>query len=124
MRVVLIGAPARRQRLRTNLPEGVDVAGEASSLGAARSLGLEVDAYLLAAAGEPDEEALVEPLTPRESQVLQLLADGLPNKTIAARLGVSEETVKFHLASVFGKLGATNRTDAVRRALGRGLVPL
>ena len=56
--------------------------------------------------------------------MLRLLADGLPNKAIAARLGISEETVKFHLASVFGKLGATNRTDAVRQAIRRGLVAM
>ena len=79
----------------------------------------------LADAGDDDETApLVEPLTPREMQVLTLLTDGLPNKQIARDLGVSEETIKFHLASIFGKLGASNRTDAVRQALRRGLVPL
>ena len=66
----------------------------------------------------------MEPLTGREAQVLNLLADGQPNKAIAASLGVSEETVKFHLAAIFGKLGASNRTDAVRIALRRGLVAL
>ena len=71
-----------------------------------------------------DDDPLVETLTPRESQVLGLVADGLPNKAIAAALGVSDETVKFHLGSIFGKLGASNRTDAVRLALRRGLVPL
>jgi len=63
-------------------------------------------------------------LTPRETQVLELVADGLPNKAIARLLGVSDETVKFHLASVFGKLGASNRTDAVRLALRDGLITI
>lgn len=52
------------------------------------------------------------------------MADGLPNKTIAARLGVSDQTIKFHVASICGKLSAANRTDAVRRAIRRGLIPL
>lgn len=137
MRVVLVGTPARRARLRSRLPDGIDIAGEAQTLREARSLdGLlaqaPVDAYLIAASGDRlavDEGGelggpLVEPLTPRERQVLELVADGLPNRGIADRLGVSDETVKFHLASIFGKLGAVNRTDAVRRALRHGLVPL
>jgi DNA-binding NarL/FixJ family response regulator len=71
-----------------------------------------------------EEEPLIEPLTPRETEVLMLVADGLSNRATAQRLGVSDETVKFHLTSIFGKLGASNRTDAVRQALRRGLVPL
>jgi DNA-binding NarL/FixJ family response regulator len=63
-------------------------------------------------------------LTPRETQVLELVADGLSNKAIAVALGVSDETIKFHLASILGKLGATNRTDAVRLAVRHGLVSL
>jgi DNA-binding NarL/FixJ family response regulator len=66
----------------------------------------------------------VEPLTPRELQVLALVADGLPNKAVAAALGISDETVKFHLGSILGKLGASNRTDAVRLAFIHGLVAL
>lgn len=131
MRVVLVGAPRQRERLRARLPAGIDVAGEARTLRDARALRAGVDAYLVAAGDaarptddEMDDEALVEPLTARELQVLELVADGLANRTIADRLGVSDETVKFHLTSIFGKLGAANRTDAVRRALRRGLVPL
>ena len=67
---------------------------------------------------------LVEPLTHREIQVLELLAEGLANKAIAGRLGISDQTVKFHVASILGKLGAANRTDAVRRAVRRGLISL
>jgi DNA-binding CsgD family transcriptional regulator len=54
--------------------------------------------------------------------VLALVADGLPNREIARELRISEHTVKFHLASVFGKLGASSRTAAVQRALRLGLI--
>jgi len=63
-------------------------------------------------------------LTPREMQVLELLAEGLPNKAIARRLDISDQTVKFHVAAICGKLGAANRTDAVRLGITRGLVSL
>jgi DNA-binding NarL/FixJ family response regulator len=66
--------------------------------------------------------ALVEPLTPRESEVLALLAEGLPNKTIAHRLGISEHTVKFHVNAILGKLGVESRTEAVVRATRLGLI--
>jgi DNA-binding NarL/FixJ family response regulator len=65
-----------------------------------------------------------EPLTPRELQVLQLVAQGLPNKGIARRLGISENTAKFHVASLCGKLGASSRTEAVTLAARRGLILL
>ncbi len=67
---------------------------------------------------------LTEPLTPRELQVLQLVAQGLPNKGIARRLGISENTAKFHVASLCGKLGASSRTEAVTIAARRGLILL
>jgi DNA-binding NarL/FixJ family response regulator len=56
--------------------------------------------------------------------VLVLLADGVGNREIASRLEISEHTVKFHLSAIFGKLGASSRTDAVRRALRSGLIDL
>ena len=65
-----------------------------------------------------------ESLTPREREVLQRLADGLPNRAIAEALGISDHTVKFHLASIFGKLGAGTRTEAVRLGLRQGLVTI
>jgi two-component system nitrate/nitrite response regulator NarL len=68
--------------------------------------------------------ALVEPLTPRELEVLRLLAEGLPNKTIAARLDISEHTVKYHVNTILGKLGVTSRTEAVVRATRLGLILL
>ncbi len=65
-----------------------------------------------------------EPLTPREHEVLNLLAEGLPNKTIASRLHISEYTVKFHVNSILTKLGAGSRTEAVVRATRLGLITL
>ncbi len=65
-----------------------------------------------------------EPLTPRELQVLQLIAQGLPNKGIARALGISENTAKFHVASLSTKLGAASRTEAVALGARRGLIVL
>lgn len=70
------------------------------------------------------DDHLVEELTARERDVLALVADGHPNREIAARLDISEHTVKFHLASIFGKLGVSTRTQAVRRALDWGLIEI
>lgn len=124
MRVVLVGPASRREKARGDLATIVTIVGEASTLSAGRVAASASNAYVLLIPGNGDEEALVEPLTPRETQVLELVADGLSNKAIAGALGVSDETVKFHLASVFGKLGASNRTDAVRLALRHGLVTI
>lgn len=62
------------------------------------------------------------PLTPREIEVLQLLATGLGNKAIARQLNISEHTVKFHISSIFSKLGASSRTEAVTLAMRQGLI--
>ena len=69
-------------------------------------------------------EPLAEPLTSREVEVLQFVAQGLANKQIALALAISEHTVKFHISALYGKLGATNRTEAVRLASRRGLITL
>jgi len=69
-----------------------------------------------------DETA--EPLTPRERDVLELLGQGLSNRQIAGRLGISEHTAKFHVAAVSGKLGAGSRTEAVSRGVRLGLITL
>jgi DNA-binding NarL/FixJ family response regulator len=69
-------------------------------------------------------EQVVNPLTERERQVLQLTAQGLANKQIAASLEISENTVKFHLSSLYAKLAVTSRTEAVRAGARRGLVVL
>lgn len=72
----------------------------------------------------PFAEELLEPLSGRELEVLDLLAEGLSNKLIAHRLNISEHTVKTHVASIFTKLGASSRTEAVSQAIRRGLVML
>jgi DNA-binding NarL/FixJ family response regulator len=136
MRVVLIGSPAERARLRAGIREsGIEISGEAGTMAEARGLGFDADAYVVAQSnGRVDRvvartsadaaQVLAEALTPRELEVLGLLAEGLPNKAIARRLDISDQTVKFHVAAIYGKLGAANRTDAVRRAVRRGLVVL
>ena len=67
-------------------------------------------------------DPLIEELTPRELAVLRLVAEGLPNKTIAVKLGISEHTVKFHVNAILGKLSVASRTEAVVRATRRGLI--
>jgi DNA-binding NarL/FixJ family response regulator len=144
MRVLLVGSPSDRARLRSQVARlrasgeqdlraeadgSMEVAGEFATLAAARASGIEVDAIVVAPEIESDsgdgyEPVFDEPLTHREIQVLELLAEGLPNKAIASRLGISDQTVKFHVSSISGKLGAANRTDAVRRAVRRGLITL
>ena len=66
----------------------------------------------------------VTELTNRELETLRLLAEGLPNKVIASRLGISQHTVKFHVNSIMGKLGAQSRTEAVTQAMRLGLILL
>ena len=135
MRVVLVGSPEERHQLRQR-GAALEIIGEFESMAAAKMSGLDFDAIVIAAApsleslghhdllGGDDASELIEPLTAREVQVLELLAEGLPNKGIAARLGISDQTVKFHVSAIAGKLGAANRTDVVRRAVRRGLITL
>jgi ATP/maltotriose-dependent transcriptional regulator MalT len=135
MRVLLVGPASERARLRAQLDPSIEVAGEFASLADARAQEPDADADAVlvvpvhespasSASNDDDDVYDVEPLTAREIQVLELLAEGLPNKAIAARLGISDQTVKFHVAALSGKLGAANRTDAVRRAVRRGLIAL
>jgi ATP/maltotriose-dependent transcriptional regulator MalT len=70
------------------------------------------------------EGGLIESLTAREHDVLALVADGLPNRDIAHTLTISEHTVKFHLASIFGKLGVSTRTEAVQRGVRLGVIEI
>jgi DNA-binding NarL/FixJ family response regulator len=128
MRVVIIGTPKERDVLRRNLEDTTfDIVGEAATIVSARASGLDAEAYIVSAddgASDRDRDRLPEPLTKREIEVLELVADGLPNKGIAARLGISDQTVKFHVASISGKLGAANRTEAVRQAIRRGVITI
>ena len=130
MRVLLIGPARVRDTIRAKLfDSSIDIAGEFASADEARQSGIAADALLSPLAPEPTtrtaaREPIEEPLTARELQVLSLLAEGLPNKAIAARLGISDQTVKFHVAAIIGKLGAANRTEAVRLAVRRGLIAL
>lgn len=75
-------------------------------------------------ARHPIDETPPETLTPREHEVLASAAEGLGNRAIGERLGISEHTVKFHLASIYGKLGVGNRTEAVQHALRTGLLEI
>jgi len=128
MRVLLTGRPKDRDRLRPELLEaGIEIVGESDAALGAASAPLSVDAIVTARDGNGGRafrpgDVELESLTAREHEVLALLAEGLPNKAIAHALGISDQTVKFHVAAIIGKLGATNRTDAVRRAIRRGLV--
>ncbi len=136
MRIALVGSASERARLRARLNGSMEVVAEYATLGAARDADIDVDAIVVypnprpeladgrAVVDSADELAQAEELTPREIQVLELLAEGLPNKAIAERLRISDQTVKFHVSSISGKLGAANRTDAVRRAVRRGLITL
>jgi len=123
-------AEALRAGVRAVLPSDVSPAQLAAALEAAAAglvvihpAAVDSMAPPVAAASQPLAE-LVEPLTPRENEVLQMLAGGLANKEIAARLAISEHTVKFHVASILGKLGAGSRTQAVSLGIRRGIVLL
>jgi NarL family two-component system response regulator YdfI len=123
-------AEALRAGIRAALPADISPEQLVAALGAAAS-GLLVVHPSHAAEGLPAAPAqtavldeLTESLTRREVEVLQMLAGGLSNKEIAARLNISDHTVKFHVASILGKLRAASRTEAVSIGIRRGLVLL
>jgi two-component system, NarL family, response regulator YdfI len=123
-------AEALRAGIRAALPGDISADQLVAALQAVAS-GLLVlhpshanEALPAGSARAPGLEDLAESLTRRELEVLQMLAAGLSNKEIAARLGISEHTVKFHVASILGKLGAASRTEAVSLGIRRGLVLL
>jgi DNA-binding CsgD family transcriptional regulator len=112
---------ARRQRLVELLRRDADVA----LVGEPGEADVVVDdaspAWPMAAALEAEEGTA---LTAREREVFRLMAEGLVNRRIAAELGISSHTVKYHVASVLAKLGAHTRAEAVSRGLREGLLPL
>jgi two-component system, NarL family, nitrate/nitrite response regulator NarL len=113
--------------VRGLLPRDVDAPTLMAALRAvAKGLLVADPAFAKGASPSSDQAAvtLSEALTPREVEVLQLLASGLPNKIIAGRLGISEHTVRFHLNAIFGKLDAHSRTEAVTRAARLGVIVL
>lgn len=130
MRVLLVGPPAATRELRGTLEAaGITVVGEVLSPDEipddeSNDVVLVTQAPERDQAEDEDLSPPVEALTAREREVLELVSEGLPNKAIASRLGVSDHTVKFHLSSIFGKLGVSTRTEAVRRAVRAGLINL
>ena len=130
MRAILVGPASVRDRLRWDLEaRAIDIVGEFDTMADARRVGVDTDIIVTApdrrspsASEHVDDAVFEEALTHRELEVLELLAEGLPNKGIAERLRISDQTVKFHIASIMGKLGASNRVDTVRRAVRRGLL--
>jgi len=122
------GAPALDDPALFETPGGylpADIDGPALSAAVrAVAQGLTVISPGLLVASEQPLPAAAESdlLTPREREVLTLIADGLPNKAIARELGISEHTAKFHVGSVLGKLGAASRAEAVTLATRRGLL--
>jgi DNA-binding NarL/FixJ family response regulator len=135
-RVALVGSARACARLQREVEGMFAIAGTFPDLASARAASPDADAFLVANEGGAEsvdadsEEAgaedpvFMEPLTEREIEVLERLAEGLSNKGIAARLGISDQTVKFHVASISGKLGTHTRTETVRRAVRSGLISL
>ena len=95
---------------------------EAVAAGLTVLSGGDLDALLPLAESSYEDEIAGESLSARELEVLALLAEGLGNKDIAARLAISEHTVKFHVSAILGKLSATTRGEAVARGIRQGLV--
>src|ERR1700691_4326133 len=105
MRVVLVGSASDRAQLRARLDgTGLEVVGEFRTVGAANAAAARADAILMSPDRHGGGTDFVEPLTDREIQILELLAEGLANKAIAGQLGISDQTVKVHVASILGKL--------------------
>jgi DNA-binding NarL/FixJ family response regulator len=109
-------------------PEEMRAAVRSASLGWVSLPGRLLDAALDRARGgpeaRPEPQALDQPLTAREVEVLERVSRGLPSKLIARELELSESTVKFHLSSIYTKLGVASRTEAVSRAARLGLIVL
>jgi two-component system, NarL family, response regulator YdfI len=122
---------AFRNGVRAVLPRNMNAVGivaavEAVGAGLAVLLpeGLETLLRESTASHRAISPPLVEALTPREIEVLGMMVEGWGNKEISTRLGISEHTVKFHVASIMGKLNASSRTEAVTSGIRHGLIML
>jgi two-component system, NarL family, response regulator YdfI len=117
---------ARAVLPRNMSPDGIIAAVEAVGAGLAVLLPEGLDSLLRegSVSHRSVSPPLVEALTPREIEVLGMMVEGWGNKEISARLGISEHTVKFHVASIMGKLNASSRTEAVTSGIRHGLIML
>jgi DNA-binding NarL/FixJ family response regulator len=120
-------AEALGSGLRGLLPRDASAAEILAAIRGARAGLVVVHPEIVAALARPAETVVPSvdangALSPREGEVLRMLAEGLGNKEIAWQLGISEHTVKFHVASIFAKLGVSSRTEAVTIAIRRGLL--
>lgn len=106
---------ARDPRLRALIEERLAGLGDVSAATDGEDPGSSAEVLVDAADEAPG-------VTPRETEVLRLMADGLANKEIAARLGITSHTAKFHVESLLRKLEAVNRAEAVREGIRLGLI--
>lgn len=131
--VLLVPGPASewadllRQGVKAILPANatgsqIAAATEAAAAGLVVLHPAEVETMLQTQTANDAPAALPEALTAREIEVLRLVAEGLSNKEVASRLNLSEHTIKFHVASIMGKLGAASRTEAVMLGIRHGIV--
>ncbi|MBV9886790.1 MAG: response regulator transcription factor [Acidobacteria bacterium] len=124
------GSDLLRQGARAILPAGISPAELVAALRAVTSGLIVLHPSTVAAIPHAavntsrSTEEWIEPLTKREKEVLQMLAAGLGNKEIAAKLNISDHTAKFHVGSILGKLGVSTRAEAVAMGIRRGLVLL
>ena len=131
--VLLTNAPAELGRFSPAIRAwlGLDATGSevaAAVIAAASELTVltaeQRRAWLRAPREAGAESVVMEALTPRELQVLRMIADGFGNKEIAVQLKISEHTAKFHVAQILAKLGAGSRTEAVTLGIRRGMLPV
>jgi len=127
----LWAAVAARSAVRAVLPREASAEAIAAAVGGAAAGLIVLPASVVEALASPQPAPVaatgatgVSPLTPREIEILGMLAEGLGNKIVARRLGISDHTVKFHVGSIMSKLGAGSRTEAVTVGIRRGLIML
>jgi two-component system, NarL family, response regulator YdfI len=124
MAAEVLTSGARAILPRDATPEEIVVAIQAAAAGL---VALHPDVFdFMLSRFRPGRQSELDPssqiLTPREIEVLRMIAEGLGNKEIASRLGISDHTVKFHISSIFVKLGASSRTEAVTVGIRQGLI--